>query len=38
MRTWDHPAGREPEGDGVLIVIGGITSAQSGDRENRTTG
>ena len=32
------PTGRESYGDGVPVVIGGVTSAQSGDRESRTTG
>ena len=32
------PKGRESYGDGVPVVVGGVTSAQSGDRENRTTG
>ena len=32
------PKGRESYGDGVPVVIGGVTSAQSGDRESRTTG
>jgi hypothetical protein len=32
------PKGREFYGDGVPVVIGGVTSAQSGDRESRTTG
>jgi integrase/recombinase XerD len=30
--------GRESYGDRVPVVIGGVTSAQSGDRESRTTG
>ena len=30
--------GRESYGDGVPLVVGGVTSAQSGDRESRTTG
>ena len=32
------PKEREFYGDGVPVVIGGVTSAQSGDRESRTTG
>ena len=32
------PKGRESYGDGVPVVVGGVTPAQSGDRENRTTG
>ena len=32
------PKGRESYGDGVPVVIGDVTTAQSGDRENRTTG
>jgi hypothetical protein len=32
------PKGRESYGDGVPVLVGGVTSAQSGDRENRTTG
>ena len=32
------PKVREGYGDGVPVVVGGVTPAQSGDRENRTTG
>jgi hypothetical protein len=32
------PKGREVYGDGVPVVISGVATAQSGDRENRTTG
>ena len=32
------PKGREPYGDRVPVLVGGVTSAQSGDRESRTTG
>jgi retron-type reverse transcriptase len=32
------PKGRESYGDGVPVVAGGVTSAQSGDRESRSTG
>src|ERR1035438_8309678 len=32
------PKGRESYGDGVPAVVGGVTSAQSGDRESRSTG
>jgi hypothetical protein len=32
------PKGRESYGDGVPVLVGGVTSAQSGDRESRSTG
>ena len=32
------PKERESYGDGVPVLVGGVTSAQSGDRESRTTG
>ena len=32
------PKGRESYGDGVPVLVGGVTSAESGDRESRTTG
>src|SRR3954453_8427225 len=32
------PTGREPYGDRVPVVVAGVTSCQSGDRESRTTG
>src|SRR5260370_41003687 len=32
------PKGRESYGDRVPLVVAGVTSCQSGDRESRTTG
>src|SRR6476646_10008606 len=32
------PTGREPYGDRVPVVVAGVTTCQSGDRESRTTG
>jgi hypothetical protein len=32
------PKGREPYGDRVPVVVAGVTTCQSGDRESRTTG
>ena len=36
-RTWDQPSGREPQGDGVPIVVVGATTHQGG-RESRPQG
>ena len=36
-RTRDQPAGREPRGDGVLVVVVGVTTHQGG-RESRPQG
>jgi hypothetical protein len=28
--SWDQPTGREPHGDGVLIVVAGVTTRRGG--------
>src|SRR3954463_7646512 len=36
-RTTRSPTGREPHGDGVPVLVAGVTTCQGG-RENRTAG